>query len=105
MENSIHLTEVQYLNLNFLLAIQASLRSERLSAIYKFHLDPESATKLADMTTSELQLLAANMPHESLFRPVDNLAKLLDAPLGLAMMLCAAGTNLAANGTALPTAA
>lgn len=105
MDNSIHLTEVQYLNLNYLLTIQASLRSERLSAIYKFHLDPESAAKLAEMTTGELQLLAANMPHESLFRPVDNLAKLLDAPVGLAMMLCAAGTNLTANGAALPTAA
>ncbi len=96
MENSIQLTDVQYLNLNYLLTIQACLRSERLSAAYNFHLDHETATKLANMTVAELQLLAANMPHESLFKPVDNLSGLLDAPPGLAMMLCAAGTQIVA---------
>ena len=105
MENSIQLTDVQYLNLNFLLTIQACLRSERLSAIYKFHLDPVSAARLAEMTASELQLLAVNMPHESLFRPVDNLPDLLDAPLGLAMILCAAGTSQAGTVAQLPAAA
>ncbi len=101
MENSIQLTDVQYLNLNFLLTIQACLRNERLSAIYKFHLDPVTATRLAEMTAGDLHLLAVNMPHESLFRPVDNLANLLDAPPGLAMMLCAAGTRLPANAAML----
>lgn len=103
MENSIQLTEVQYLNLNYLLTIQACLRAERLSAAYKFHLDHETATKLANMTTAELQLLAANMPHESLFKPIDNLVGLLDAPPGLAMMLCVAGTQIVAS--AMPVAA
>lgn len=105
MDNSIQLTDVQYLNLNFLLTIQACLRSERLSAIYKFHLDPLSAARLAEMTPSELQLLAVNMPHESLFRPVENLADLLDAPPGLAMLLCAAGTSHTAIAIAHPVAA
>jgi hypothetical protein len=105
MENSIQLTDVQYLNLNFLLTIQACLRNERLSAIYKFHLDPETAARLAEMTASELQLLAVNMPHESLFRPVDNLADLLDAPPGLAMLLCAAGTSRPAKAALAPVGA
>jgi hypothetical protein len=101
MENSIQVTDVQFLNLNYLTTIQACLRSERLAAIYKFHLDPETATKLTEMTTVELQLLAANMPHESLFKPVDNLADLLDAPPALAMLLCAAGTCQPVNADQL----
>jgi hypothetical protein len=105
MESSIQLTDVQFLNLNFLLTIQACLRHERLSAVYKFHLDHVTATKLAAMTTAEVQLLAANTPHESLFKPVDNLADLLAAPPGLAMMLCAAGTSPAAIGVDAPAAA
>lgn len=105
MEHSIQLTDVQYLNLNFLLTIQACLHNERLSAIYKFHLDHETATRLAEMKPSELQLLAANMPHESLFRPVENLAGLLDAPPGLAMLLCAAGTCQPVQAKLAPTTA
>ncbi len=93
MENAVQLTEVQYLNLNFLLTIQACLKSDRGAAVYKFHLDRLCAAKLASMSVAQLQMLAANMPHESLFKPVGNFIDLLDAPPGLAMTLCAVGTH------------
>ncbi|MBB3122191.1 flagellar transcriptional regulator FlhD [Pseudoduganella violacea] len=93
MDHAIALTEVQYLNLNFLLTIQACLKSDRAAAAYKFHLDRTCAARLASMSVSQLQVLAANMPHESLFKPVGNLAELLDAPPGLAMTLCTVGAR------------
>lgn len=93
MDNAIHLTDVQQLNLNFLLTIQAGLKHDRIAASYKFHLDPDCAALLGAMNASDLVALAANMPHESLFQPIGNLSSLLAAPHGLAVTLCTVGAG------------
>lgn len=93
MENAIHLTDVQQLNLNFLLTIQANLKQDRIAASYKFHLAPECAALLSEMTASDLVALAGHMPHESLFQPIVNLPVLLAAPYGLASTLCRVGAG------------
>lgn len=102
MDNAIHLTDVQQLNLNFLLTIQAGLKQDPIAASYKFHLDPECAALLSEMTVSELVALAANMPHESLFQPIGNLPALLVAPQGLAVTLCRVGARRPAAKAAPP---
>ncbi|MES2260645.1 MAG: flagellar transcriptional regulator FlhD [Pseudomonadota bacterium] len=93
MDSAIHLTDVQQLNLNFLLTIQAGLKQDRVAASYKFHLEPDCANLLSEMTVSDLFALAANMPHESLFQPIGNLPALLVAPLDLAVTLCRVGAS------------
>ena len=93
MDNAIHLTDVQQLNLNFLLTIQAGLKHDRVAASYKFHLDPDCAALLGAMNASDLVALAANMPHESLFQPIGNLTTLLAAPHSLAVTLCTVGAG------------
>lgn len=93
MENVLHLTEVQTLNLNFLLTIQACLKQDRLAASYRFHLDAECAAMLDEMSVSDLVALAQNMPHESLFQPIGNLRTLLAAPCGLVVTLCTVGMD------------
>lgn len=93
MDNVIHLTDVQQLNLQFLLTIQAGLRQNRIATSYKFHLDPDCAALLSTMSVSDLVALAPSMPHESLFLPIGNLPAVLAAPAGLAVTLCRVGAN------------
>ncbi len=93
MDNTPHLSDVQQLNLDYLLIVQAALKQDRLTASYTFHLDPESAAILPTMSVRELSALAQSVTHESLCRPIANLAALLKAPRSLAGMLCTAGAG------------
>lgn len=105
MEQATRPSDVQYLNLNFLLTIQVNLKRDFIATSYKFHLDHASAEKLAGMSFDALQLLASNMPHESLFQPIGNFTALLDAPPGLAMMMCSVGTRRTAEQIPAPSPA
>jgi hypothetical protein len=96
MDNAPHLSDVQQLNLNFLLTVQAALKQDRLTASFKFHLDAESAALLPSMSVRDLIVLAENMAHESVCQPIGNLPALLTAPRSLAGMLCTAGASRAA---------
>ena len=91
MEDAIRYTEVQYLNLNYLLTIQVGLKQDPLATCCTYHLDTASAETLAAMSVDSLQLLAANMSHESLFKPIANFKTLLETPPVLAMTLCRVG--------------
>ena len=93
MDNAQYLTEVQKLNLNFLLTIQACLKHDSMTARFRFHLDAECAAALSGMTAGNLIALAENMPHESLFQPIRNLHTLLGAPGDLAVTLCTVGMD------------
>lgn len=91
MEDAIRYTEVQYLNLNYLLTIQVGLKHDPLATCCTYHLDTASAETLAAMSVDSLQLLAASMSHESLFKPIANFKTLLETPPVLAMTLCRVG--------------
>jgi len=93
MENATQCTDVQYLNLNYLLTIQVGLKQDHLATCCAFHLDEACARTLAAMGVDELQLLAAGMSHESLFKPVANFTALLATPPALAMTLCSVGAR------------
>ncbi|QBE66272.1 MULTISPECIES: flagellar transcriptional regulator FlhD [Pseudoduganella] len=98
MDNAPHLSDVQQLNLDYLLIVQAALKQDRLTASYTFHLDPDSAAILPTMSVRELSTLAQSVTQESLCRPIANLAALLKAPRSLAGMLCTAGVGQNAAG-------
>lgn len=91
MEDAIRYTDVQYLNLNYLLTIQVGLKQDPLATCCTFHLDTASAETLAAMSVDSLQQLAASMSHESLFKPIANFRTLLETPPVLAMTLCRVG--------------
>ncbi|MBY0241999.1 MAG: flagellar transcriptional regulator FlhD [Burkholderiaceae bacterium] len=97
MDNAIHLSEVQQLNLHFLLTIQAGLKQDRVATSYKFRLDPDCEALLSEVTAGDLVALAPSMPDESLFLPIGNLPAVLTAPAGLAVTLRRVGASLPAG--------
>jgi len=89
MEPSVKLSEVQYLNLNFLLTIQASIRRDFVAASYIYRFTVDQAKKLADAAPEAIQLLVANLKNECLFSPRKNLVQLLETPPGLLVAMSA----------------
>ena len=83
MANSVQFSDVQLLNLNFLLTIQASIRKDPVAACYKFKLTAEQAPKIADLSLEQLQTFVANLGHECLFTLREDFLQMLDSPPGL----------------------
>lgn len=83
MANSVALSDVQLLNLSFLMALQASIRQDPIAACYKYRLSADQAPKVADLPPEKIQTLVANLGHECLFIPREDLLQLLEAPPGL----------------------
>lgn len=93
MDTSIELTDVQDLNLIYLLTVQASVKTDLIAAAYKFHLPHELAITLARMSVGELRAVVSTMQYECLFEPVANFTSLLMAPPSLAPILSAVGAR------------
>jgi len=94
MDTSNELTEVQYLNLTYLLTIQANLKTDPIAAAYKFHLSRELAITLDRMSVEDLRAAVSSMPFESMFEPVHNFVSLLTAAHPLAPTLSTVGAHL-----------
>ncbi|WP_136415976.1 flagellar transcriptional regulator FlhD [Herbaspirillum sp. ST 5-3] len=83
MPNAVQFSDVQLLNLSFLLAIQSSIRKDPISACYKFKLPVEHASKLTEIPPEKIQSFVANLGHESVFTLRQDLMQLLETPPGL----------------------
>lgn len=83
MPNAVQFSDVQLLNLSFLLAIQSSIRKDPISACYKFKLPVEHASKLIEVPPEKIQAFVANLGHESVLILRPDLLQLLEAPPGL----------------------
>lgn len=83
MPNAVQFSDVQLLNLSFLLAIQSSIRKDPISACYKFKLPVEHAAKLTEIRPEKIQSFVANLGHESVFTLRQDLMQLLNTPAGL----------------------
>lgn len=83
MANSIQFSDVQLLNLSFLMAIQASVRKDPIAACYKYGLSADQAPKVAELPPEKIQTLVANLAHACLFTPRHDFLQLLEAPAGL----------------------
>lgn len=83
MIHAVQFSEVQLLNLSFLLAIQASIRRDPVAACYKFKLGATQAARLAEVPPEKVQAFVANLGHTSVFTLRPDLFQLMDAPLGL----------------------
>lgn len=94
MDKRIHFSDVQYVNLNLLIAMHANVQRDPISAAYLFHLSNRQIEKLAGLSLEDMESLAANMRSECLFAPRANLEQLLDAPPGLAIALAAVSSKL-----------
>lgn len=89
MNKLVHLSDVQYVNYNLLMAIHANVQRDPIATAYQFHLTNKQMEKLASLSLEDLESLAASMRNECLFAPRANLEQLLDAPPGLAIVLAA----------------
>jgi len=87
MSNTVYLSDVQLLNLSALMTIQASIKKDRVAACFKFNLSAAQAQRVEGLGQQELQAIVANRADESLFKLRDDFWPLLDAPLGLQVLL------------------
>ena len=83
MSNTVHLSDVQLLNLSVLMTIQASIKRDPVAACYRFNLRDEQAQRVEGLGQQQLQAIVANRGEESLFKLRDDFWPLLDAPPGL----------------------
>jgi hypothetical protein len=83
MGNTIEFSEVQLLNLSYLMAIQASIRKDPVAACYIYRLSADQAPKIAEMGPEKIQTVVANLGSECLCTPRHDLLQLVDAPPGL----------------------
>ena len=87
MSNTVHLSDVQLLNLSALMTIQASIKKDPVAACFKFNLSVAQAQRVEGLGQQQLQAIVANRAEESLFKLRDDFWPLLDAPLGLQVPL------------------
>jgi hypothetical protein len=87
MSNTVHLSDVQLLNLSVLMTIQASIKRDPVAACYRFNLRDDQAQQVEGLGQQQLQAIVANRGEESLFKLRDDFWPLLDAPPGLQLPL------------------
>lgn len=87
MSNTVHLSDVQLLNLSALMTIQASIKKDPVAACFKFNLSAAQAQRVEGLGQQQLQAIVANRADQSLFKLRDDFWPLLDAPLGLQVPL------------------
>jgi hypothetical protein len=87
MSNTVHLSDVQLLNLSVLMTIQASIKRDPVTACYRFNLRDDQAQRVEGLGQQQLQAIVANRGEESLFKLRDDFWPLLDAPPGLQVPL------------------
>ena len=83
MSNTVHLSDVQLLNLSVLMTMQASVKKDPVAACFKFNLSSDEAARIDGLRYEQVQAIVANRGHESLFKLREDLWQLLDTPPGL----------------------
>ena len=83
MSNTVHLSDVQLLNLSVLMTIQASVKKDPVTTCFKFNLSADEAARIDGLRQEQLQAIVANRGHESLFKLREDFWDLLDTPPGL----------------------
>jgi len=83
MSNTVHLSDVQLLNLSVLMTIQASVKKDPVTTCFKFNLSAYEGARIDGLRPEQLQAIVANRGHESLFKLREDFWDLIDAPLGL----------------------
>lgn len=78
------LTDVEWINLNQLTVIRASLRHDRAEACCKFALDAAQADYLQELSLEELWSVVIHIGDTTLFPPRADLVSLLTVPRALA---------------------
>src|SRR6266550_4336330 len=83
MSNTVHLSDVQLLNLSVLMTIQVSVKKDPVTTCFKFNLSADEAARIDGLRQEQLQAIVANRGHESLFKLREDFWDLLDIPPGL----------------------
>lgn len=78
------LTDVEWINLNVLAVIRASLQHDPASTCCRYGLDMAQATHLRSLSLDELWSLVIHVGDTTLFPPRADLVTLLSAPRALA---------------------
>ena len=92
MSNMVQFSDIQLLNLSFLMTLQASIRKDPVAACYQYRLNAKQAPEIADIPPEKLQSLVANLGHTLLFEPRPDIPELLKMPAGLIGALSAVCT-------------
>ncbi len=79
----IHLSDVQYINLNVLTAIKLGIQQDKVATCCRFSLDAALAELIGSLSPEQIWAIVANVGHASLFPPRHDLINLLQTPLPL----------------------
>ena len=77
MSNTVHLSDVQLLNLSVLMTIQAGIKRDPVAACYRFNLRDDQAQQVEGLGQQQLQAIVANRGEDSLFKLRDDFWPLL----------------------------
>ena len=82
--STIHLSDVQLVNLSMLITMRDNIKRDVVSACCRFGLHAEQARFLGDLPVEHILAMVANAGHECLFPPRQDLLDLLKLPVPLA---------------------
>ncbi|WP_158592156.1 flagellar transcriptional regulator FlhD [Noviherbaspirillum sedimenti] len=77
-------SDVQIINLSLLITVRDSIKQDRIAACCKFGLCEAQARLLESLSIDQILILVANLGHECLFLPRQDMVSLLTLPLPLA---------------------
>src|SRR5471032_468078 len=80
----VQFSDVQFLNLSMLITMRDSIKHDLVSGCCKFGLHVDQARFLGDLTFDQILVMVANIGHECLFPPRQDLVSLLTLPVPLA---------------------
>ena len=83
MSSTVHLSDVQLLNLSILMTIQASITQDPVAACFRFNLGAHQAARIQRLRQEELQTIVANSRHEALISLREDFWRFLNTPPGL----------------------
>jgi hypothetical protein len=80
----VQFSDVQFLNFSMLITMKDSIKHDLISGCCKFGLHIEQARFLSELSFDQILAMVANIGHECLFPPRQDLVSLLRLPLPLA---------------------
>ncbi|MES2260938.1 MAG: hypothetical protein V4724_20665 [Pseudomonadota bacterium] len=86
----VQFSDVQLINLSTLVTIRDSIKHDLAAGCCKFGLHAEQARFLSALSFDQILVMVANIGHESLFPPRQDLVSLLELPVPLARPIASA---------------
>jgi hypothetical protein len=80
----VQFSDMQVLNLSMLITMRDNIKQDLVSGCCKFGLHVDQARFLGDLTFDQILVMVANIGHECLFPPRQDLVSLLKLPVPLA---------------------